>query len=46
MANVQYIAFFSLLFFPVFCSRTGSLPSPPLGFKKPERQSAMNPSAS
>lgn len=33
MANVQYIAFFQSLF-PVFCSRTGFLPSPPLGLKK------------
>lgn len=35
MANVQYIAFFQSLF-PVFCSRTGFLPSPPLGLKNPK----------
>ena len=35
MANVQYIAFSQSLF-PVFCSRTGFLPSPPLGLKKPK----------
>lgn len=35
MANVQYIAFSSVSL-PVFCSRTGFLPSPPLGLKKPE----------
>lgn len=47
MANVQYIAFsVFFFFFPVFCSRTGFLPSSPLGFKKPETQSAAGPPAS
>lgn len=33
-------------FSPVFCSRTGFLPSSPLGFKNPEAQSAAGPAAS